>query len=70
LGDDADPRAIHALDNVGFAVLLIDNRGVVGADHFVLVQLLDGVQSGQRGRDILIRGGDITCRLLSGMTSP
>jgi hypothetical protein len=55
LRDDADLRAVHPLDHVGLAVLLIDHRRVVLADQLILVQLLDGVQIGQRGVDSLVR---------------
>ena len=44
LRDDTHARAIHPLDNVGFAVLLIDDGSVVLADQLILVQLLDGIQ--------------------------
>ena len=57
LGDDADVRPVHPLDHVGLAVLLIDHRRVVLADQLVPVQLLDGVQVGQRGLDIRVRCG-------------
>ena len=57
LGDDTDVRAVHPLDHVGLAVFLIDHGRVVLADQLVLVQLLDGVQVGQRGLGRLIRCG-------------
>src|SRR5215467_13158310 len=44
LRDDTDARAVHPLDDVGLAVLLVDHGSVVGADRLVLVQLLDGTQ--------------------------
>ena len=48
-------RAVHPLDRAGLAVLLTDHRRVALADQLVLVQLLDGVQVGQRGVDSLVR---------------
>jgi hypothetical protein len=40
LGDDTDMRAVHPLDHVRLAILLIDHRRVVLADQLALVQLL------------------------------
>src|SRR5580700_142995 len=50
LRDDPDARAVHPLDHVGAAVLLVDHGRVVLADQLVLVQLLDSVQLRQRPR--------------------
>jgi hypothetical protein len=44
LGDDAEVRAVHPLENVWPAVLLVDHGRVELADHSRLVQPLDGVQ--------------------------
>jgi len=57
LGDDTDARAIHPLDHVGFAVLLVDDGRIERADRLVLVQGLDGVQVCLCGRDAAVGGG-------------
>jgi len=59
---DMAVRAVHPLDHAGLDVLLIDHRRIVLADQLVLVQLLDGVQVGQRGVDSLLRCSvDLAC---------
>ena len=57
LGDNPSALTVHPVDHVGLAVLLLDHRRVVLADHSVAVQLLDGVQVGQRGLGSLVLCG-------------
>jgi hypothetical protein len=57
LRDDANTRAIHPLDDMWLAVLLIDHGRIVLPDHLVLVQLLEAVKIGQGGRDVRVHGG-------------
>jgi hypothetical protein len=56
LGNDADVRAVHPLDDVRFAVLLVDHGRVVRAGH-LLARVLDGVQHCLRSRDSRVRCG-------------
>ncbi len=57
LGDDADVRVVHPLDNVRLAVLLVHHGRVVLTDQLVLMQVLDSVQHCRRSRDSRVRSG-------------
>ena len=62
LGDDADVRAVHPLDDVWPAVFLVDHGRVELADHSGLVQALDGISS--------VGSPDVACDPTAGIPGP